>query len=168
LDFIKKELKTNVITSKVEKNNLFSGNTESKLTDPTRYQSFSFGLGLARIWYIELGDSRLVLSLGISNQLSKSFFLEAKFDYCPETKNAEQVFIFSGIPQFAFNLSQDYLKLKMGLGLFFLYIPKSAGWVFFVADAKVEYELTKEISIYPEIRFIPFLLTFNVSHKIPF
>jgi len=167
LDFIKKELKTNVITSKVEKTNLFSRNTESKLTDSARYQSFSFGLGLTTFNYYDLSDYKLVLSLGISHQLSKSFFLEAKFDYCPKTENDEQVYIFSGIPQFAFNLLEDNLKLKMGLGLFLLGVPKSGAIIFLVADAKVEYNLSKEVSIYPEIRFIPLLFTFNVSYKLP-
>jgi hypothetical protein len=164
LDFIKKELKTNVITSKVEKTTLFSRKTESKLTDSTRYQSLSFGLGVCPD---EASNYKFVLSLGLSHQFSKSFFLEAKFDYCTKTEHKEQIFIFSGIPQFSFKLSENILYLKTGIGLFFGIIPNEAAILFPVAEVKVEYNISKEVSIYPDIRFPPFLLTFNVSYKIP-
>jgi hypothetical protein len=167
LDFIKKELKTNVITSKVEKTNLFSRNTESKLTDSTRYQSLSFGLGTTEFNSYGLYDSKFVFSFGLSHQFNKFFFLEIKFDYCPRTEHDVAVYIFSGIPQIAFNLSGDNLKFKTGLGIFLLGIPSEGPPISFTADVKLEYNISKEISIYPEIRYSPLLLTFNVSYKIP-
>jgi hypothetical protein len=129
-----------------------------------RYQSVTFGLGVSPYTPNEL---RSVLSLGISHQLSKSFFLEVKFDYSPKTDTREQIYIFSGIPQFSFNLVNNYLKLKTGLGLFLFVEKKEGGFILPVADTKLEYSLSKEISIYPEIRVPPFLFTFHISYNIP-
>ncbi len=132
-----------------------------------RYQSVTFGLGVTTFDYFAFSGPRLVLSSGISHQLSESFYLEVKFDYSPETKYHKSIYIFSGIPQFSFNLINNDLKLKTGLGLFFLAVPSDGAMIFLVADAKLEYSLSKEVSIYPEIRFIPLLLTFHISYNIP-
>jgi len=129
------------------------------------YQNISFGFD---IYSQELKkNTNFGINSGIRHQFSRYFYLEAKLDLIFGDANYNSRYVFALIPQWSILGNKTY-NLLFGGGIGLLAISQEGYSFFPLVSVKLEYKLSDEIIIFPELRFpTPYIASINFSYRFP-
>jgi hypothetical protein len=142
-----------------------SGSEVINSSEDSLYTNISAGAGVYTVNFKE--TTSFGFNLGLRHQFSEKFYLEGKFYFLGKSKSSnDNYYILSLIPQWNV-FEEDPLKIIIGPGLE-LWTAKDGMIILPLAIAKLEYNISKEFFISPEIKTFPFTATLNFGFRFLF
>jgi hypothetical protein len=131
----------------------------------THYTSLSLGASVNTKDFKE--KNSYGFNFGLRHQFSRIFYFEGRFSFVGQMNGmSSDMYVYSLIPQWnAFE--EESLRIMVGTGLELLAL-KDGGYFLPLGLIKLEYNISKEFFVAPEIKAYPFSASLNFGFRFPF